>query len=105
MMFKNNIILDKMGIKLLSNYPIKQFPGISIPNVEFTFKGEFRQEKRDGKYSITTICFIYNNNQHTNAFEIMPFGIETDVCPLNTLTELYNAFKVQPLVGMNFEDN
>lgn len=94
-----------MGIKLLSNYPIKQFPGISIPGVEFTFKGEFRQEKRDNRYSLTTICFIYNNPQHTNAFEIMPFGLEVDICPLNPLTDLYNAFKVQQLVGMNFEDN
>jgi hypothetical protein len=105
MTFKNNIILDKMGIKLLSNYPIKQFPGISIPNVEFTFKGEFRQEKRDNKYMITTLCFIYNDPQHTNPFEIMPFGIECNVCPVNPLTELYTAFKEQQLVGMEFEDN
>ena len=93
-----------MGIKLISNYPIQQFPGVSIPNVEITFKGEFRQEKRDNRYILNTLGFLYNNPQPSNAFEIIPFSIECSECPVEPLTALYNAFKVQRLSGMDFED-
>lgn len=94
-----------MGIKLLSNYPLKQFSGISIPNVELTFKGEFRQEKRDNKYTVSSIMFLYNNPEHNNSFEIIPFSVSLDACPDNPLTELYNSFKVQYLSGMDYQDN
>lgn len=94
-----------MGIKLLSNYPIVQFPGVSIPNVEMSFKGEFRQEKRDNKYIINTMCFFYLNPEHNNPFEISPFSIECSECPVSPLNALYEAFKVQRLNGMQYVDN
>lgn len=94
-----------MGIKLLSNYPLKQFSGISIPNVEITFRGEFRQEKRDGKYIISSLVYIYNNPEHNNPFEIRPFSISSDMCPENALTHLYNSFKNESLSGMEYVDN
>lgn len=90
-----------MGILLLSAYPLIQF-GISIPNVELTCKGEFRQEKRDGKYIITTYFFLYTNSLRTSQFEIIPFQLTLVSSSPNPLTELYDAFKTQRLAEMDF---
>lgn len=94
-----------MGIKLLSNYPLRQFPGIAIPNVELTFKGEFRQEKRDDKYYLYATCYFYNNPEHENPFEITPYTLVSDVCPSEPLTAIYTAFKEERLQGMETQDN
>ena len=94
-----------MGIKLLSNYPLKRFDGVAIPNVEITCRAEFRQEKRDVKYILTSTFFIYNNPEHVNSFEIIPMALENDVCPVDPLRDLYNAFKERQLSGLEYIDN
>ena len=94
-----------MGIKLLSNYPLNRFEGVAIPNVEITCRAEFRQEKRDGKYILTSTFFVYNNPEHVNAFEIIPMSLESELCPVDPLTELYNAFKVKQLSSLEYIDN
>lgn len=94
-----------MGIKLLSNYPIKQFPGISIPNVELSFKGAFRQEKRDNQYTISSVCYLFPNSSHDNAFDIIPIDIVCQDCPENPLTVLYDNVKSRYLSDFQYEDN
>jgi len=93
-----------MGIKLLSSYPLKQFHNVAIPSVQITCKGEFRQEKRETKYVLYTVFYMYVSDQRDNYFEINSLYLECDNCPSDPLIALYSAFKEQYLANLEYED-
>jgi hypothetical protein len=93
-----------MGIKLLSPYPLKQFQSVFVPMVQITCKGEFRQEKRQDKYVLYTVFYMYVSDQRDNYFEINSLYLELDECPSDPLIALYTAFKERYLANLEYED-
>jgi len=93
-----------MGIKLLSPYALKQFQNVYVPMVQITCKGHFRQEKREDKYVLYTVFYMYVSDQRDNYFEINSLYLECDSCPIEPLNALYTAFKEQYLANLEYED-
>ena len=93
-----------MGVKLLSNYPVKQFVGISIPNVEMTFRGEFKQEKDGNQYILSSCCYVYSSSDRASFFETIPYRTVSEQYQIDPLTYLYNKFKTEKLGDYELQD-